>query len=106
MNNKIEPGIMALVIGAERCFENIGKIVNVVRKVEPYTFIDELGGGYRVEEGEPFNDDWLVAGDCLFKMRAGQKISHKYVIISGNYLMPIRPSDEKTEQSKTLELQD
>jgi len=99
MNNKIEPGIMAMVIKANNK-ENLGKIVNVIRFVGAGNYIDEW-------KATPIDDGWLIEGREIVNFSIFRGFTcDRYGFCQSEWLMPIRPSDEQTEQSKTLELQD
>jgi hypothetical protein len=98
MNREIEPGIMALVIGCNRHKEAIGKIIQVIRFVSPGEFIPEDS----TTLNRHGNGGWLAKADLSINVLQGSD----YHTFETKHLMPIRPGDEQTEQSKTLELQE
>lgn len=99
MNHNIKAGDLALVVGAFRITENIGKTV----RVEEF-LADEQVSRWTDEKGRPTRNDgdsggWLVSGSGL---ESGCKGRKGFALIDPKHLMPLRgdlsPSRQKAQQ--------
>ena len=85
MNTELKPGMMALVIGATSCTDNIGKIVEVDCFVK---------AGDKLPSGNSAGIDCIVAyGDCLVVFRPVSMVyeSRDYGLFLASQLMPVNP---------------
>lgn len=85
MNDELKPGMMALVIGAINCTDNIGKIVEVDCFVK---------AGEKLPSGNSAHRDCIVAyGDGLVVFRTVSMVfeSRNYGLFLASQLMPIKP---------------
>ena len=74
MNDELKPGMMALVIGSEKCPENIGRIVTIDR----------------VDEGD--NSALVCADDLMVRnIETNRYFKNDFCWMYFNQLMPIKP---------------
>lgn len=99
MNHNIKAGDLALVVGAFRITENIGKTV----RVEEF-LADGQVSRWTDEKGRPTRNDcgsagWLVSASDL---QSGCKGRKGFALVDPKHLMPLRgdrsPSRQKAQQ--------
>lgn len=85
MNTELKPGMMALVIGANRVSSNIGKIVTLDRFVS--------SGDFAIC-GETIRDLWIVNGDSVGYSSGGKIIIGSIGLCRPEHLMAIKPESD------------
>lgn len=93
-NMQLEPRIKALVIGYRSHPHNLGKVVELVRFMKKGCFYNR---------GFVDADYWIVSGDNLEHISAGEVICGPESIISPKYLMPIRPEADPMVITQQME---
>lgn len=92
-NMKLEPGIMAMVIGCRIDPSDIGKIVKLREFVKAGESTILNNGMSKVK-----NDCWVCIGDNIGHANSmGVKTLGKFGLYSSQHLMPIRPEEDPLE---------
>ena len=100
--SELQPGMLALVIGAKHCHENIGKIVEIEsfhRKGDPY----EGGGTYRDDLFTCSGDD-LLAAFVLHDSGNVRKARGNFTFCRPSELLPIKPEADPLHVTHKEEL--
>lgn len=101
MSHQFKSRDLALIVGARRYVENIGKTCELVELLQPSEvskWIDPQDG--RAVENAAGAQCWLVIGDGLF---GGWKNTRGACLVLPSHLMPLR-GDFATEQQKSQEV--
>lgn len=88
MNNELSPGGLALVIHCRSHPENVGKIVTVVRLLQPGEQFKDTDGRMQRYVGNIAG--WLVEGNGIISI-VGDK---GFAVFRQTRLMPIKPDEE------------
>lgn len=85
--SELQPGMLALVIGARSCAENIGKI-------------------FEISEIDPIDSTALVVSHEIlgFNKITGEKGFYGHAWIKINHLLPIRPESDPLHEKQQQEL--
>lgn len=96
--SKLEPGMLALVIGCRLNPANIGKVVECVCVMEPGTHHNgEMFGGP--------NTSWKVIGDRIVGMNLrGDSFPSDHTYVQPSHLLPIKPEADPLDQKQQQEL--
>lgn len=95
--SKLEPGMLALVIGFSSFPDNVGKIVTTDR----YSKTGDPGVGSAIYGG---TGAWLVKGDKLALNHGARKVIGDFAFINPKHLLPIRPEADPLDQKQQQEL--
>lgn len=96
--SKLQPGMLALVIGCRADPVLIGSLVTLIKMVEP---------------GESFNDMtfigkencWMVEGDNLPSIKTdGSYLISKHSYVAPRHLLPIKPESDPLSKKQQQEL--
>lgn len=95
--SELQAGMLALVVGAERCQPNIGKIVTLSHFLKT----DERApNGLMVSK-----DCWVIIGDGLvIHSNAGGYSDSDFGIASSRFLMPVKPEADPLDVTHKEEL--
>jgi len=101
MNNQFKPGDLALIVGARRYVENIGKTCQVIELLQPSEvskWRDPADG--RTVANMAGTQCWLVVGEGLV---SGIESTRGACLALPRHLMPLR-GDSQPEQQKSRKL--
>lgn len=94
--SELQPGMLALVVGADKCIENIGKIVQL---------------SHFVKKGDPTPmrmagvDCWVAYGDDLYTNATIQGLQKPgYGVFRSSDLLPIKPEADPLDVTHKEEL--
>lgn len=95
VSNQFKPGDLALIVGATTDTKNIGKAVELIELVPPYTYSKSiLPNGYRATHNEP-TPCWLVAGESLVQH---DQSFNGFGIRAPHFLVPLRGDFEQEQE--------
>lgn len=94
--SELQPGMLALVISAKTCFDNIGKIVQLSHFVRKGEETPKRIAGV---------DCWVAYGDDLFTNAAKDGLQKPgYGIFEPSHLLPIKPESDPLDVTHKEEL--
>lgn len=93
--SKLEPGMLALVIGCKNNPVNIGKSVTLEAFVK---------AGDRFVLGKARRDSWHVSGNGLSCLVGDEIVVGSDTLVASEHLLPIKPESDPLETKQEQEL--
>lgn len=90
----LEPGGLAMIIGAYTLTENIGKAGKLLRMVSDGDIYEAPNGKRYMHEGAPC---WILGGDELLWINTSDEVSSGFALHIPSHLMPIHPEEDPLE---------